>query len=126
MVILFDRFNLGDDIYEIIFSTNQQVNVSKALIKFFKDNTGTLTKTQMSLFASSLHEGDAHFRMADGMEQKLTYNKRQFYDRILTPLKTMGIVDYDMYQKVYRLSDAFNKEMVKIGKMWLDELERPP
>jgi hypothetical protein len=57
-----------------------------------------------------------------GKEVKLSYNKRQFYDRILTPMKSMGLIDYDLYKKTYRLSDKFNKMLIKIGLMWLKEL----
>ena len=57
-----------------------------------------------------------------GKKVKLSYNKRQFYDRILTPMKAMGMIDYDLYKKVYRLSDKFNQAMIKIGLMWLKEL----
>ena len=56
---------------------------------------------------------------------KLSYNKRQFYDRILTPMKSMGLIDYDLYKKTYRLSDEFNRELVKIGLMWTRELKKP-
>ena len=56
----------------------------------------------------------------------LSYNKRQFYDRILTPMKTMGLIDYDMYKKVYRLSDKFNKLMIRIGLLWLREIQQKP
>ena len=60
-----------------------------------------------------------------GKKVKLSYNKRQFYDRILTPMKSMGLIDYDMYKKTYRVSDAFNKELIKVGLMWLRELKKP-
>lgn len=126
MVILFDRFNLPVDIYEIIFSTKQQALVAKALINFIKDNENQVSKSQMSFFATTLHNGElkANDDKAD-KEIKLTYNKRQFYDRILTPLKTMGIIDYDLYKKVYLTSEKFNEDLQKIGKMWLEELEKP-
>ena len=129
MVILFDRFNLSDDIYDLIFSTKQQVIVAKALVRYFKENKGTINKSQMSQFASALHAGGLRTTVDEpsirGHEVKLTYNKRQFYDRILTPLKTMGMIDYDMYRKVYTLSDKFYQDIVKIGQMWLDELKKP-
>ena len=38
MVILYDRFNLPDDIFEIIFSTKQQEIVAKLLIDYMKKN----------------------------------------------------------------------------------------
>jgi len=41
-------------------------------------------------------------------------------------MKSMGIVDYDLYKKHYKLSDNFNKAMIKIGLMWVQELRRPP
>ena len=58
MVILFDRFNLPEDIYEVIFATKQQIIVAKLLIEMMKDNGGEIGKTEMSLFATKLHEGD--------------------------------------------------------------------
>ena len=57
-------------------------------------------------------------------ETKISYNRRQFYDRILTPMKSLGLIDYDMYSKKYKLSDRFNKVMIKVGLMWLRELDR--
>jgi len=57
MVILYDRFNLPDDIYEVIFSTKQQEIVAKLLINYIKQNDGQITKTEMSFFATKLHDG---------------------------------------------------------------------
>lgn len=126
MVILFDQYNLPNDIYEIIFATKQQRIVAKLLIKELKKK-GELTKTDMSVFATSLHEGDYIAELDEpeykGKQVKLAYNKRQFYDRILTPMKGMGLIDYDLYRKVYTLSDKFNKYMVKIGLMWVREMK---
>jgi len=129
MVMLFDQFNLPDDIYEVIFATKQQVIVAKLLIDRIKENEGILTKTQMSLFATRLHEGEVIAELDEppymGKKVKLSYNKRQFYDRILTPMKSMGIIDYDLYKKHYKLSDKFNKLLVKIGIMWMQEFRKP-
>lgn len=128
MVMLFDQFNLPDDIYEVIFATKQQIIVAKLLIERMKDNSGILGKTEMSLFATALHEGTLVAEIDEPQYKhkkvRLSYNKRQFYDRILTPMKSMGLIDYDMYKKHYKLSDAFNKAMIKIGIMWLQELRR--
>src|SRR3989338_7974241 len=98
MVILFDQFNLPEDIYDIIFSTEQQDIVGRMLINTLKLNGGVMSKTEMSLFATKLHEGN-NARTVPGpgpikKEIKLSYNKRQFYDRILTPMKSMGLIDY--------------------------------
>ena len=57
MVILFDQFNLPDDIYEIIFATEQQEVVAKLLIKYMWLNGGEIGKTEMSFFATQLHDG---------------------------------------------------------------------
>ncbi len=129
MVILFDIFNLPDDIYEIIFATEQQQIVAKVFVDFMKRNGGEVDKTTMSLFATKLHEGNfittidkPQYR---GKEGKLSYNKRQFYDRILTPMKSMGMIYYDLYRKTYKLSDRFNKEMLRVGIMWNQELQKP-
>ena len=127
MVILFDQFNLPEDIYEVIFATEQQVIVGKMLIQNMKQNGGVIGKTEMSFFATKLHEGNLIVSVPQGpgpmkKEIKLSYNKRQFYDRILTPMKSMGLIDYDLYAKNYKISDKFNKMMIKIGLMWLREI----
>ena len=131
MVILFDQFNLPENIFEIIFATKQQVVVAKLLVEEMKKKDGEIGKTEMSLFATALHDGtlietkdESRFQIKK--KEKISYNKRQFYDRILTPMKTMGLIDYDMYKKTYKLSERFNKNMMRIGLMWLQELRRPP
>lgn len=132
MVILFDQFNFPDSIFEIIFATNQQVMVAKLLIEQMKLQDGEIGKTEMSMFAKQLHDGTVLQANEDGgplklkKSIKLSYNKRQFYDRILTPMKTMGLIDYDLYKKTYKISEKFNKNMMRIGLMWLQELRRPP
>ena len=130
MVVLFDRFHLPDDIYEIIFATKQQIIVGKLLINEIKDKGGEIDKTTMSLFATMLHEGKLVTEIDEpayrGKKVKISYNKRQFYDRILTPMKSMGLIDYDLYKKTYKISDRFNKEMIRVGLMWLQEMRKPP
>ena len=129
MVVLFDRFNMPEDIFEVIFATKQQVIVAKALIEYMKDNDNEITKTEMSLFATELHDGSFETEIDEpayqGKRVKLSYNKRQFYDRILTPMKSMGLVDYDLYKKTYKLSDKFYNEVMQIGIMWKQELQKP-
>ncbi|MBI3033280.1 hypothetical protein HYY69_07425 [Candidatus Woesearchaeota archaeon] len=128
MVLLFDLYNLPEDVYEIIFATKQQKIVGKLLINEMKKNQGTMTKTEMSHFATVLHEGNMVATLDEpefkGKQVKLSYNKRQFYDRILTPMKGMGLIDYDLYKKTYRISDRFNKVMMKIGLLWMQEYRR--
>jgi hypothetical protein len=130
MVILFDRFNLPEDVFEVIFATNQQKIVAKLLVQELKEHEGELTKTEMSLFATKLHEGNMITELDEpqykGRKVKISYNKRQFYDRILTPMKSMGLVDYDLYKKTYRLSDSFQKALTKVGIMWVHELKKQP
>jgi hypothetical protein len=125
MVLLFDIYNLPEDIYEVIFATPQQKIVGKLLIKMMKEKGGEINKTEMSLFATQLHEGKLEAEIDEpeyrNKTVKLSYNKRQFYDRILTPMKGMGLIDYDLYKKTYRISDKFNKALVKIGLMWMRE-----
>jgi len=121
---------LPEDIYEIIFATKQQIIVAKLLINMIKENGGEINKTEMSVFATQLHEGKMVTDQLDepefkGKKVKLSYNKRQFYDRILTPMKSMGIIDFDLYKKTYKLSDKFNKDMIRIGLLWLKELRKP-
>lgn len=130
VVMLFDQYNLPEDIYEIIFATTQQKIVGKVLINFFKENNGELNKTLMSLFATKLHEGQLITFIDEepfkGKKVKLSYNKRQFYDRILTPMRGMGMIDYDLYRKTYKLSENLNKLMISIGLKWIRELRKPP
>jgi len=130
MVILFDRYNLPEDIFEVMFATKQQIIVAKLLVEMIKSNGNEINKTEMSLFATRLHEGELITDLIDeepyrGKKVKVSYNKRQFYDRILTPMKSMGIIDYDLYKKTYKLSENFNKEMIRIGLLWLKELRKP-
>ena len=129
MVILFDQFHLSEDIFEIIFATSQQKIVAKVLIKTIKGKGGGLNKTEMSFFATKLHDGQLITELDEpeyrGKKVKLSYNKRQFYDRILTPMKSMGLIDYDMYKKTYNISEAFSKQLMKIGIMWQREVQRP-
>ena len=130
MVILFDQYHLPKDIYEIVFATDQQVQVAKLLVDEIKRAGGELGKTEMSVFANKLHEGTVvEIEEGEGPAKKLkkvqiSYNKRQFYDRILTPMKGMGMVDYDMYKKKYLLTDRFNKLVLKIGLFWVQEVNR--
>ena len=130
MVVLFDQFNLPEDIFEIIFATKQQVIVAKLLIRHMKENDREIGKTEMSMFATKLHDGELVTHIDDpgykGKKVKISYNKRQFYDRILTPMKGMGLVNYDLYKKTYAISERFNKNMMRIGLMWLQELRKPP
>jgi len=129
VVILFDQYHLSDDVYETIFATNQQRIVAKVLINSMKEKKGEMNKTEMSFFATKLHEGELITEIDrpeyKGKQVKLSYNKRQFYDRILTPMKTMGMIDYDMYKKTYRISEMFNRELMKIGIMWQQESRKP-
>ncbi|HII16461.1 TPA: hypothetical protein HA361_00970 [Candidatus Woesearchaeota archaeon] len=129
MVILFDQFNMPEDIYGVVFATPQQEIVGKVLISYIKENNGEVTKTEMSYFAIQLHEGKLVTTIDKdpyrGKQVKLSYNKRQFYDRILTPMRSMGLIEYDLYKKVYRISEQFNKLMIKVGLMWLREYKKP-
>ena len=128
MVVLFDRFNLPDDIFEVIFATKQQKIVAKELIKYMIENKGEITKTEMSMFATLLHDGKYEAMIDEepykGKKVRLSYNKRQFYDRILTPMKSMGLVDYDLYKKTYKISIKFKSDMMKIGLMWDKQLRK--
>lgn len=121
MVILFDQYNLPENIYEIVFSTGQQEVVAGLLIRYIKVNKGAITKGEMSQFAKDLHEGKITYE-----NQKISYNKRQFYDRILTPLKAMGLIYYDMYNRNYTVSKNFHKALHSIAELWLQEYSKPP
>ncbi len=128
MVILFDQFNMPNDVFKLIFATEQQEIVGRLLIQFIKENDGEISKTEMSTFATKLHEGKYETTLNKdpyiGKKVKISYNKRQFYDRILTPMKSMGLVDYDMYRRSYKISEKFNKLMLKIGLLWLKEIDQ--
>jgi len=128
MVILVDQHNLPEEIYSVIFATEQQEIVAKTLIRYMMANGGEIGKTEMGLFANNLHEGKVVLKEKGKsplhQEDRMSYNKRQFYDRILTPMRGMGLIEYDLYKKTYKLSDKFNKLMVRIGLMWIRELER--
>ncbi len=132
MVILFDQFHLPDDIFEVVFATEQQVIVGRLLVEEFKQNGGSLGKTEMSLFANRLHEGTVMEMVEDvgpvkrTKKVQISYNKRQFYDRILTPMRSMGMIDYDMYKKKYIISDKFSSSLKKIGMLWVQEINKPP
>ena len=129
MVILFDQFHLPEDIFEIIFATPQQKIVGKVLIQEIKANGGEISKSVMSFIATQLHEGKLIAEIDEpayqGKKVKLSYNKRQFYDRILTPMKSMGLIDYDLYKKTYKISDKFCQELTKISLLWRREIEKP-
>ena len=94
MVMLFDLFNLSEDVYEVIFATKQQAIVGKLLLREMKKKNGVMNKAEMSEFATLLHDGEMITEIEAppylGKKVKLSYNKRQFYDRILTPMKSMG------------------------------------
>src|SRR3989344_6319647 len=121
MVILYDLFSMPKDSFHVIFATEQQIIVAKELIKYLLENKGEATKTQMSYFATALHEGTYETILEEGkfkkQKVKLSYNKRQFYDRILTPMKSMGLIHYDLYKKTYSVSTNFSTDLLKIGIM---------
>jgi hypothetical protein len=129
LVILVDRYNLPDDVFEIIFATPQQKIVGKVLINYIKGKGSEVTKSEMSEFATELHEGRLITEIDDpkfaGKKVKLSYNKRQFYDRILTPMRGMGLIDYDLYRKKYKISNDFRELLTRIGELWLAEVKKP-
>ena len=121
---------MPEDIYTIVFATEQQIVVGKMLIDSLKTQGGEMGKTEMSFFANRLHEGitipaKQAGPLKMGRPTTLSYNKRQFYDRILTPMRAMGMIDYDVYRKKYKLSNSFNNAMIKIGLLWLQEVRKP-
>lgn len=128
MVILFDQHNIQDNIFEIVFSTTQQIIVSRVLIDYLKQNNREVSKSKLSLFATKLNEGKVITKIEEepfiGKQVKLSYNKRQFYDRILTPMRAMGLIDYDLYKKTYKLSDNFCKAMNNVSIMWAEQLKK--
>jgi len=130
MVILFDQDNLPEEVCEVVFATTQQVIVGRVLIDHMKESGGELSKSQMSRFAIMLNDGKVVTEIQEepfkGKKVKISYNKRQFYDRILTPLRSMGIIHYDLYKKTSRLSPSFKGALDRVGEMWLRELQKKP
>ena len=130
VVILFDHYNLPSDVYEIIFSTPQQKVVGRVLIDYLKQNKGVANKVKLSFFATKLSEGKVITQIDEepfiGKKVKLSYNKRQCYDRILTPMRAMGLIDYDLYQKTYQISENFNKAFSNIATLWSKEIKKKP
>ena len=128
MVLLFDRNNIKDNIYDEIFATEQQSIVARELVRYIAANKNELTKTDMSIFATKLHDVEYETTMAQGQfkgkKAKLSYNKRQFYDRILTPMRSMGLIDYYLYKKTYKLSTKFSNDLLRIGLLWKETLRR--
>lgn len=122
-------YNLPDDVYELVFATPQQKIVAKVLMEFIKENNGEINKSQMSYFATKLHDGDLETELDEpgyrGKTVKLSYNKRQFYDRILTPMKGMGMINYNLYKKTYSVSVKFAENLKKIAMLWSEELRKP-
>jgi len=119
MVMLFDQYNLPENIFEVIFATDLQIKVGEMLVKYIKENKGELNKRQMSAFATKLHNGKSKYN-----GEEISYNKRQFYDRILTPMKAMGIVAYDMYNRKYSLSNKLCNALSQISEMWQEEYDK--
>jgi len=123
-------YNLPSDIFEVVFATEQQVIVGRMLLNEIKSQGGEMGKTEMSLFANRLHDGTyIEIEEKRGLAKikrkvRVSYNKRQFYDRILTPMKGMGLIDYDLYKKKYRVSEGFNRALTKIGLMWIQEVNK--
>ena len=118
---------MPDDIFSLVFATEQQVQVAKLFFDELKTHNGSLDKTEMSIFANTLHSGlEIETEIVIGPikkkeKVKVSYNKRQFYDRILTPMRAMGMIDYDLYKKKYVLSTKFVDELTKIGLLWKKE-----
>lgn len=130
MVILFDQHNLPSNAFEVVFATPQQVIVGRVLVDFMKKNDGEVTKSELSDFATHLNDGKVITQIDEepfiGKNVKLSYNKRQFYDRILTPMRAMGLIYYDLYNKTYKLSDNFNKAIQSIADLWSKEIDKKP
>ncbi|MBS1266685.1 MAG: hypothetical protein MAG795_00653 [Candidatus Woesearchaeota archaeon] len=119
MVILFDQYNLPENVYEVVFATDLQIQVGEMLVNYIKKHGGVINKRQMSAFAKKLHRGDAEYN-----GEKISYNKRQFYDRILTPMKAMGLVAYDMYERTYSISKKFCAALDSISEKWSKEYDK--
>lgn len=128
MVILFDQHNLPNSIYEVVFATPQQIIVGRVLIDFMKANNGEVSKSKLSMFATKLNDSKVVTEIEEeqfrGKKVRISYNKRQFYDRILTPMRAMGLIDYDLYKKTYKISTGFTKAVLEIGARWDAETKK--
>ena len=123
MTVLFSRTDLPtQDIFLIVFSTEQQRVVGNLLLDFVIKNNGEIKNTQMSAFATNLHFGKLNKIFEHEKAKGIKYNKRQFYDRIVTPMKEMGMLDYQKEQKSYKISLDFNRLTAKIGGLWLERV----
>jgi len=38
----------------------------------------------------------------------------------------MGLIDYDLYKKTYRISESFNKSIAAVGESWIKEVNKKP
>ena len=121
---------MPSDIFEVIFSTTQQKIVGRVLVDYLKQNELEVSKSKLSLFATKLNEGKIITQIEEepfiGKNIKLSYNKRQFYDRILTPMRAMGLIEYNLYKKTYRLSENFVVALNNVGTMWGQEFKKKP
>jgi hypothetical protein len=123
MTVLFNRNDLPtQDIFLIVFSTEQQRLVGNLLMDYIIRNSGEIKNTQMSMFATNLHFGKLHKIYDHEQAKSIKYNKRQFYDRIVTPMKEMGMLDYNSEKKTYKLSLDFNRFAAKLGDLWLERV----
>lgn len=108
MVVLFDRSTLSANVFETLFATAEQAAAARALVDALKQNNCEFTRQEMSAFANELHAGKGNVK----------YNRRQFYERILTPMKGMGLVEYVELQKCYRITAKFSDDLLRIAQQW--------
>ena len=40
-------------------------------------------------------------------------------------MRGMGLIDYDLYRKKYKISNDFKELLNRIGDMWLAEVRKP-
>ena len=78
MVILFDQYNMSDDIFEVIFATEQQVLVAKLLVEEMKVKEGELGITASYAHVQCLHchmkNPDHPFQFNDTKSHKVSSN----------------------------------------------------
>lgn len=125
MTILFNS-NEMSDIVQIIFPLENQWKCAKLLIEYIKSHN-YISKAQISKLADLLNEGnlkelgeefyDLNSKLDFELEV-LKYNRKQFYSRIVGPMKEMGLINLGLYDKKYRLSLEFLDNLEKLKELW--------
>ena len=128
MVILIDQQNLPEDVYAVIFATEQREVVAKMLVKYMAENGAKWERQRWVCSPTTFTKGKLSSRKKANLpcsrKQGCLTTRGNFMIGSLRRCASMGLIEYDLFKKTYKLSDKFNKLMVRIGLMWLRELDR--